>query len=161
MRRIQPYGEKQNRRTIYQFADRAFRFWYRFVPKNVSLIELDEAEPILPKMRPALSHFLDPVFEDICREYLWDQMAQGTLPFAVRQLGKWWGTDPASRQQVEIDVAGGDGDTSILLGECKWCNEPVSTNLLQTLLEKRICSASRIACSLYSRNPASHADVSS
>lgn len=33
-----PYGEKASRKTIYSIADNMFRFWYRFVAENNSMI---------------------------------------------------------------------------------------------------------------------------
>ena len=33
-----PYGEKSTRKTIYSIEDNMFRFWYRFVPENTSVI---------------------------------------------------------------------------------------------------------------------------
>lgn len=137
VRKVGRYGHKHDRKSIHQFADHAFRFWYRFVPQNISLIELDEPGPVLADVLPALPHFLAPVFEDICRQYLWDQFLAGALPCTIRQLGKWWGSDPVTKKQVEIDIAGGDGNDFLLLGECQWRNELVSRGVLCALLEKR------------------------
>ncbi len=33
-----PYGEKASRKSIYAIGDNMFRFWYRFVPENNSII---------------------------------------------------------------------------------------------------------------------------
>ena len=33
-----PFGEKAGRKTIYSMEDPMFRFWYRFVPENTSII---------------------------------------------------------------------------------------------------------------------------
>lgn len=33
-----PYGEKNSRKSIYRIDDNLFRFWYRFVPENNSII---------------------------------------------------------------------------------------------------------------------------
>lgn len=45
-----------------------------------------------------------PVFEDICRDWLWSQFAAGTLGFEIADVGRWWGNDPAERSRAEIDV---------------------------------------------------------
>ena len=33
-----PYGEKESRKSVYAIADHMFRFWYRFIPENSSVI---------------------------------------------------------------------------------------------------------------------------
>ena len=33
-----PYGEKASRKSVYTIDDNMFRFWYRFVPANNSII---------------------------------------------------------------------------------------------------------------------------
>ena len=33
-----PYGEKASRKSIYRIDDNMFRFWFRFVPENSSII---------------------------------------------------------------------------------------------------------------------------
>ena len=39
-----PYGEKASRKAIYSIADNMFRFWYRFVPENNSIIARGAAD---------------------------------------------------------------------------------------------------------------------
>ena len=39
IKRETPYGEKSGRKSIYRIDDNMFRFWYRFIPANTSLIE--------------------------------------------------------------------------------------------------------------------------
>ena len=36
-----PYGEKESRKSVYAIADHMFRFWYRFIPENSSVIGID------------------------------------------------------------------------------------------------------------------------
>lgn len=38
IRKETPYGEKESRKSIYAIADNMFRFWYRFIPDNNSII---------------------------------------------------------------------------------------------------------------------------
>ena len=75
------------------------------------------------------------VFEQICKEYLLMENHKDRLPFLFTSIGRWWGTNPKSRQQVEIDLVAKDGNT-YLFGECKWRNEPVDTGILEQLKEK-------------------------
>lgn len=66
-----PYGEKSSRRTIYSVEDNMFRFWYRFVPENTSLISRGAADLVYQRIAPELPDYMGGVFEEICRQYLW------------------------------------------------------------------------------------------
>ena len=39
-----PYGEKASRKSVYSIADNMFRFWYRFVLENNSIIARGAAD---------------------------------------------------------------------------------------------------------------------
>lgn len=132
-----PFGEKESsRKTIYGISDFMFRFWYRYVFANRTLIETGAKEAVWrKKIEPDYNHYMGVVFEKVCLEYLMVQNAKGNLPFLFTSTGRWWGTDPATRTQVEIDVVAEDGG-AYLIGECKWRNEKVDLAVLQKLKEK-------------------------
>ena len=128
-----PYGEKESRRAVYHISDNMFRFWYRFVPENSSLIGRGAAELAYRRIEPCLSDYMGKVFEEICRQYLWKLLLKGKSPVEFRMLGRWWGTDPATRSQAEIDIMGEQDKDTALFGECKWTNGKVDTGVLDTL----------------------------
>jgi hypothetical protein len=72
------------------------------------------------------------VFEKVCRDYLYHKNSQGELPILFTSIGRWWGTDPAERKQVEIDLIARDGDDYIAC-ECKWKNEALDLSVLNEL----------------------------
>lgn len=131
-----PYGENSPRKTIYSVEDNMFRFWYRFVPENTSVIARGAQELAYNRIEPFLSEYMGKIFEDICRQYLWAQLIKGKCAMEFTDLGRWWGTDPRTKSQVEIDIVGTMGKSSILLGECKWLNSKVDTGTLQTLIHR-------------------------
>ena len=49
-----PYGEKASRKSIYVIADHMFRFWYRFVPENHSIIARGAADLAYGRIKPYL-----------------------------------------------------------------------------------------------------------
>jgi AAA+ ATPase superfamily predicted ATPase len=131
-----PYGEKESsRRTIYSIADNMFRFWYRFVPENASVISRGAVDLAMQRIEPKLSSYMGSIFEQICTQYLWHQMLSGKCEVNFSELGRWWGTNPKTRQQEEIDIMGADQDTA-LFAECKWKNTDVDENVLDTLMER-------------------------
>ena len=130
-----PHGEKTTRKTIYSIKDNMFRFWYRFVPKNASIISHGAAELAYKRIEPELSSYMGGVFEEICKQYLWKLLIDGKCPVNFSDIGRWWGTDSKTKSQEEIDIVGTAGD-SALFGECKWTNEKIGTGILETLVER-------------------------
>ena len=53
-----PYGEKASRKSIYSIADNMFRFWYRFVPENNSIIARGAADLAYKRIEPHLSDYM-------------------------------------------------------------------------------------------------------
>lgn len=130
------YGEKVSRKSIYTIADNMFRFWYRFVPENHSIIGRGAADLAYRRIEPHLSDYMGKVFEEICKQYLWRLLLAGKSPVEFRELGRWRGTNPATRKQAEIDIMGEQDKDTALFGECKWTNEKVDVGVLETLAER-------------------------
>ena len=130
-----PYGENSTKKTIYSIEDNMFRFWYRFVPENASVISRGAADLAYKRIEPELSSFMGSVFEEICKQYLWKLLIDGESPVDFSELGRWWGTNPKTKTQEEIDIMGTDKN-SALFAECKWTNEKVDIGVLETLIER-------------------------
>ena len=128
-----PVLEKPGKKTIYSIEDNFFRFWYRFVPRNMSLIGAGRMRQVYDRaVKAYYPDYMGLIFEKMCREYLF-RYAQD-LPFPLREVGQWWGTDPAAHRQVQIDVVGLplEGD-EYLVGSCKYKNEKIGIDELEIL----------------------------
>lgn len=130
-----PYGEKTTRKTIYSIEDNMFRFWYRFVPENTSIISRGAADLAYKRIEPELSTYMGSVFEEICRQYLWKLLLSGSCAVNFSDVGRWWGANPKTKAQEEIDIMGADKSLA-LFAECKWTNEKVDLDVLETLIER-------------------------
>ncbi len=130
-----PYGEKTSRKTIYSIEDNMFRFWYRFVPENTSIISRGATNLAYQRVAPELPNYMGAVFEDICKQYLWKLLLEGKCAVNFSDIGRWWGTNPKTKSQEEIDIMGVDKD-SALFAECKWTNAKVDIGVLETLVER-------------------------
>lgn len=130
-----PYGENGGRKTIYSIEDNMFRFWYRFVPENASIISRGASDLAYKRIAPELSSYMGGVFVEICKQYLWKLLLDGNCAVNFSDLGRWWGTNPKTRKQEEIDIMGTDKDTA-LFSECKWTNEKVDLGVLEALVER-------------------------
>ena len=131
-----PYGEKASRKSIYVIDDNMFRFWYRFVPENHSIIARGAADLAYRRIEPYLSDYMGKVFEEICKQYLWKLLLSGESPVEFKGLGRWWGTDPSTRSHAEIDIVGEQDKYCALFGECKWTNEKVDAGVLEKLVKR-------------------------
>ena len=132
IRKETPFGEKASKKTVYSIADNMFRFWYRFIPENSSVISRGASDLAYKRIEPELSTYMGGVFEDICRQYLWKLLISGNCPVDFSDIGRWWGSDPKTKTQQEIDIMGTD-KTAALFAECKWTNEKVDLGVLEML----------------------------
>lgn len=153
IQRQTPYGEKVSRKSIYTIADNMFRFWYRFVPENNSIIARGAADLAYKRIKPFLSDYAGKVFEEICRQYLWKLLLNGDSPVEFKELGRWWGNDPSARSQAEIDIMGEQDKDTALFGECKWTNENVDVGVLEKLEGRsRLFRYNRVYLYLFAKN---------
>lgn len=129
-----PITEKAGKKTIYVIGDNFFRFWYRFVPQNMSAISTGRMQRVYEQgVKKYFHDYMGLVFEQMCREYLlrYDE----TTPVLLSEVGQWWGTDARARREVQIDIVGKpvEGDAYII-GSCKYKNEPVGVDELELLM---------------------------
>ena len=136
VRKETPYGEKNSRKSIYFIDDNMFRFWYRFIPENSSMIVRGAIDVVYKRIEQHFSGYMGKVFEEICKQYLWKLLIVGKSSVEFRELGRWWGTDPSTRSQAEIDIMGEQDRDTALFAECKWTNEKVDVGILEKLAEK-------------------------
>lgn len=128
-----PFKTETSRKTIYRLADSMFQFWYRFVPEHVALIELGAKDKVYQKVETQINAYLGFVFEDICKQYLWQENLNNRLPIEFTAMGRWWGNDPVLKKQTEIDIIADNEEGEALFGECKWRNELTGEAELQEL----------------------------
>ena len=129
-----PFGEKDSsRRTLYGISDFLFRFWYRYIFSNRTLLETDAQEIVWRrKIEPDYSTYMGLVFERVCREYLLRMNGLGRLPILFTDVGRWWGTDSITKSQAEIDLIAKDGK-DYLFCECKWRSVPADMGVFHKL----------------------------
>lgn len=136
IRKETPYGEKASRKSIYSIEDNMFYFWYRFVLDNNSVIMRGAADLVYKRIEAQLSDYMGRVFEEICMQYLWKLLLSGKMPIEFTSLGRWWGNDPRKKIQTEIDIMGEQDSNSAIFAECKWRNENIDLDVLETLIDR-------------------------
>ena len=128
-----PITEKSGKKTIYVIDDNFFRFWYRFVPRNMSVISAGRMHPVYEQaVKRFYPDYMGLVFEKMCQEYLLRYAKD--LPILLSNVGQWWGTDSKTRREVQIDIVGAPVDgNEYLIGSCKYRNEKIGIEELELL----------------------------
>ena len=128
-----PITEKSGKKTIYVIDDNFFRFWYRFVPRNMSVISAGRMRLIYEQaVKRFYPDYMGLVFEKMCQEYLLRYAKD--LPILLSNVGQWWGTDSKTRREVQIDIVGAPVDgNEYLIGSCKYRNEKIGIEELELL----------------------------
>jgi len=131
-----PFGETAGKRSIYKLDDFMFRFWYRFVFPNMSAVVAGLGSAVYDhEVEEQLNSYMGLVFEEICRQWFYEMAKRNALPFFIGNLGRWWGTNPATRSQEEIDIMAARQDEA-LFAECKWKNADVDVDVYHELKRK-------------------------
>ena len=137
VRKELPVGEHKTKKTLYSLEDNMFKFWYRFIPENISAINLRATDTVYSnRIAPFLPEYMGYIFEDISKQYLWKLLIKDKSPVRFVSLGRWWGADEKRKTETEIDIMGIESKDKALFGECKWTNKPIDKPVLDSLLEK-------------------------
>lgn len=135
VKRVQP-AVKSGRRAVYCVSDNLFRFWYRFVMPNRPTIERGITTRAVEAVEAHMAEYMGPVFEEICRQWFWRQFADGALDFEFDDVGSWWGSDPRTRKEAEIDIVCVNSNSTVALGECKWRAEAFPKDELEKFMDR-------------------------
>ena len=131
-----PVEETSSKRTIYLLKDPLFHFWYKFVPEcQFYLMMRKYPEAFERKIRPFLPEYFGHIFEEICLQYILRETQKGHIEEIYDTYGKWWGTNPNTRKQEDIDIACANA-SHIMTGECKWRNEKIDFGIYNTLKQR-------------------------
>lgn len=138
VKRVTPMVKAKKRQVQYRLNDELFRFWYSFAPQFSTAIEADMGDAVAQRIvePETFSTYVGPIFEEICRQWFVREMQQGGIPLLPRGVGTWWGTNPTTKSEEEIDIVVEGVDGEILVAECKWRNEKTSVAVLDTLIER-------------------------
>lgn len=123
---------EKSKKGLYRIKDNYLRFWFAFVYPNMSFIESGHSRIVMNKIRKGLvSNHIAFVYEDVCREKMWELNACDAWSFNFTKLGRYWDA------KTEIDIVALDSDgKNLILGECKYWQEPVGINILRELENK-------------------------
>jgi hypothetical protein len=133
-RRVPATVPRDQRTTLgrYYLVDNFLRFYFRFIERNLDLLELGLLDELWNLVSEQLAGFIGQyAFEDLCREWVLEQARRGELPFTPQRVGSHWG----AQAQVDV-VATSWRERAILLGEAKWGHEGIARKVVTELVEK-------------------------
>lgn len=135
IKRETPILEKTGKKSLYQISDNFFGFWYSFVPQNITAIQSGRIFHVYERaVKNHFSNYMGLIFEKMCRDYL--IYYAENLPIELSDIGQWWGTNPKTRSQLQIDIVGTSYDKDeFLIGSCKYSNEKIGTDEYKVLKE--------------------------
>lgn len=116
-------AKERSRRGRYRILDPLFRFYFRFVYGNEDRYERLGDDAYAAVIDPELPDFVSPEFEVLCQAAL-----PGLYPDETfLDLGRWW------YNEHEVDVVGFTDEGTMVVGECKFTNDPLTYSALATL----------------------------
>lgn len=112
--RIAPFDAKNNNKMgRYYIRDNFLDFWFRYIFKNKSKIEIMSPERLASEMLEDFPVFMGKKFEKLMMTHLIEQNRAGKIRFD--RIGSYW-----DRGETEIDVVYTDErEKRIVFGECK------------------------------------------
>lgn len=123
---------EKSKKGLYKIKDNYLRFWFAFVYPNMSFIESGHSQLVMNKIRKSLVKIhVAFVYEDVCKERMWELNADDVWPFNFTKLGRYWD----SRDEIDIAALDPEGK-NLILGECKYWAEPVGISVLRSLEAK-------------------------
>src|SRR3989344_495858 len=118
----------------YQTKDNFFKFWYRFILPNQTALNLGNTKLVSDIIKQDLNSYIGRVFEDIIKELLilYNTQEIKGLKLNFENIGSWW-----DKNNNEIDILAYNlKEKSFLLGEVKWTNKQLDTDVVEELYRK-------------------------
>lgn len=103
--KVYPINRGDDKRSMYELSDNILRFWYTYIYKNKSALQMLGAEAFYESyIAPSLKVFISHRFEEIARVYFSLCVRAGKLK-EVTNIGTYYYDDSESKTNGEFDVA--------------------------------------------------------
>lgn len=131
-----PCGEKSDsKKGIYRISDNFFRFWYKYEFTNRNYYNFIGEDAAVAEIIENINEYMGLLFEDICLQFMMSLAKDGKLPFTPYFIGKWWGNNPETHAQDDIDIlALNKNKDKGIFCECKFTNKPFDEKEFDDLL---------------------------
>lgn len=122
--------ENDNKKVSYEMTDNLLRFWYTYVYKNKSALQMLGAEAFyVNHIEPSIITFISHRFEEIARTFFSLQVKEGKRKGILR-IGTYYYDDSATKINGEFDVVLQRKDNYDIY-EVKYYSKPLSLKEMQ------------------------------
>jgi len=124
---------EKSKKGQYKIKDNFIAFWFKFIYPNKAFLEMEKETIVLNKIKENfINNNVSFIYEDICKEEMWELNANGKLGMTFDKIGRWWNS------KNEIDIVGIDTTgNDIIFGECKYyINKLMDIDVFYNLKEK-------------------------
>ena len=124
---------EKSKRGLYRITDNFISFWFRFVYPYRAFLERGEKAYVLEQIKKMfVQNYVSFIYEDLCREKMWEFSADSLWDLRFERLGRYWGPVCGETDILGLDTLGGN----MLIGECKYTETEKGLSVLHTLQEK-------------------------
>ncbi len=122
--------EDDNKKVSYEMTDNLLRFWYTYVYKNKSALQMLGAEAFYDNyIEPSITTFISHRFEEIARTFFSLQVKEGKRK-GIFRIGTYYYDDSATKTNGEFDVVLQRKDNYDIY-EVKYYSKPLSLKEMQ------------------------------
>ncbi len=121
--------KKNSKDNRYYVKDIFLRFWFHYVYKNYTKIEIGSYQPILADFKKTFPYHKGFIFEELARELLYKKiLEEKILPCQPQMISNYWD------KKYEFDIYG-KCDKSFLIGEIKLNSKAINKKLINKIEE--------------------------
>ena len=123
---------EKSKSGLYKIVDNYIAFWFKFVYPYRAYLEKGETNYVLEKIKSGFKqNYVSFVYEDICREKIWDMAVEKRWDFEIAKVGRYWD------KEMELDIVALDrSGKNAVIGECKYSQAEKGLNVLHELQAK-------------------------
>lgn len=119
-----------SRKPVWRIKDSVIAFYYRFRYPFSAYGE----DRMTANYLVHINEFLGFSFEKLCRKAL-PGILKGTL---ITEMGRWWGGNPVTKTEEEIDIAAWTDDGALTVCECKYISKDITEEVIATLKRRAL-----------------------
>ncbi len=124
---------EKSKSGLYKIKDNFIAFWFKFVYLYRAYLEKGETQFVLSQIKKGfIQNYASYVYEDVCRERMWELSANDFWNFHFDRVGRYWGSKADETDIVAIDSIG----KNLVLGECKYSMSEKGLSVLHGLQER-------------------------
>ena len=134
---------EKSKSGLYRITDNFISFWFKFVYPYRSLLERGEKAYVMDQIKKKfVQNYVSFVYEDLCREKMWEFASDNMWSFCPDRIGRYWGPVCGEVDILGLDTVG----KNMLIGECKYTEAEKGLSVLHVLQQKAAALEAKTKC---------------